>query len=292
MENNIENFDPSLVYFGDRGQDFKKMIRSILSLGMSDEYIPYLTTPESLNTYNTAFTSRGADDKNNYEMFEQLGDVSVNKFIVNYMYKRFPQLRNPNGVDVVAKLKIKYASKNQLQMLSESLDMWRFITATYDERTNKKKPLLEDTFESFFGATEWLIDSFIEDIALKQGNNTTYVGVGYNIINGILTTLFDKINISLKYENLVDAKTRFNEVIAEQKSIIGDVKYEDEYKNGKHTSRIYRYPPNSNLKELLGIGTGTLKRDAQEQAASRALETLALKHNIIKEAPDRFKAFM
>ncbi len=87
------------------------MIRSILSLGMSDEYIPYLTTPESLNTYNTAFTSRGADDKNNYEMFEQLGDVSVNKFIVNYMYKRFPQLRNPNGVDVVAKLKIKYASK-------------------------------------------------------------------------------------------------------------------------------------------------------------------------------------
>ncbi len=167
---------------------------------MSDEYIPYLTTPESLNTYNTAFTSRGADDKNNYEMFEQLGDVSVNKFIVNYMYKRFPQLRNPNGVDVVAKLKIKYASKNQLQMLSESLDMWRFITATYDERTNKKKPLLEDTFESFFGATEWLIDSFIEDIALKQGNNTTYVGVGYNIINGILTTLFDKINISLKYE--------------------------------------------------------------------------------------------
>ncbi len=197
------------------------------------QYYKYLTTLVSLNTYNTAFTSRGADDKNNYEMFEQLGDVSVNKFIVNYMYKRFPQLRNPNGVDVVAKLKIKYASKNQLQMLSESLDMWRFITATYDERTNKKKPLLEDTFESFFGATEWLIDSFIEDIALKQGNNTTYVGVGYNIINGILTTLFDKINISLKYENLVDAKTRFNEVIAEQKSIIGDVKYEDEYKKWK-----------------------------------------------------------
>ncbi len=49
MENNIENFDPSLVYFGERGQDFKKMIRSILSLGMSDEYIPYLTTPVSLN---------------------------------------------------------------------------------------------------------------------------------------------------------------------------------------------------------------------------------------------------
>ncbi len=78
----------------------------------------------------------------------------------------------------------------------------------------------------------------------------------YNIIKWNINNALDKINISLKYENLVDAKTRFNEVIAEQKSIIGDVKYEDEYKNGKHTSRIYRYPPNSNLKELLGIGTG------------------------------------
>ncbi len=93
----------------------------------------------------------------------------------------------------------------------------------------------------------WMVNWFFYwRYCFKQGNNTTYVGVGYNIINGILTTLFDKINISLKYENLVDAKTRFNEVIAEQKSIIGDVKYEDEYKNGKHTSRIYRYPPNSN----------------------------------------------
>ncbi len=78
-------------------------------------------------------------------------------------------------------------------MLSESL---RYVAVLLQllmmKGTNKKKPLLEDTFESFFGATEWLIDSFIEDIALKQGNNTTYVGVGYNIINGILTTLFDK----------------------------------------------------------------------------------------------------
>ncbi len=41
------------------------------------------------------------------QMFEQLGDVSVNKFIVNYMYKRFPQLRNPNGVDVVGQTKNK-----------------------------------------------------------------------------------------------------------------------------------------------------------------------------------------
>jgi dsRNA-specific ribonuclease len=293
---NIENFDPESVYLGERGQNFERFIRSTLSLGMSDEYIPYLTTKESLNTYDIAFTSRGADDQNNYEMFEQLGDVSVNKFIVNYMYKRFPQLRNPNGVDVVAKLKIKYASKNQLQMLSEKLGMWNFITATYDERTNKKKPLLEDAFESFFGATEWLIDSFIDNTALRQakqgGKVTTYVGVGYNIIYAILTSLFNDINISLKYEDLVDAKTRFNEVIAEQKSTIGDVKYEDVYDHGKHTSRIYRYPPGGKGgKELLGTGTGTLKRDAQEHAAGKALETLARKHNIIKEAPDRFKAF-
>lgn len=303
---NIENFDPRQVgeevYVGSRGDDFKKFIQSILVRGMSEDYIPYLTTQTSLNTYDLAFTSRGADSQNNYEMFEQLGDVSVNKFIVNYMYKRFPQLRNPNGVDVVAKLKIKYASKNQLQMLSEKLGMWKFITATNDERINKKKPLLEDAFESFFGATEWLIDTFVEGVKNNGKNGRTYVGVGYNIIYMILSNIFDDVRISLKYEDLVDAKTRFNEVIAEQKSVIGEVKYEDEYANGKHTSRIYRYPPQiggpdrreaqgQKYKELLGTGVGTLKRDAQEQAASRALETLASRHGIIKEAPYRFKAF-
>lgn len=293
----IENFNPPNddgVHFGIRGEKFVQFIQSTLALGMSNDYIPYLTTRESLNTYDIAFTSRGADAHNNYEMYEQLGDVSVNKFIVNYMYKRFPQLQNPNGVGVVATLKIKYASKNQLQMLAESLGMWDFITATFDERINKKKPLLEDVFESFFGATEWLIDKLVESVASKEeGKSTNYIGVGYNIVNSILTVLFDKINISLKYEDIVDAKTRFNELIAEQKGIIGDVKYEDEYKNGIHTSRIYRYPPNmgGKKKELLGTGTATLKRDAQENATKRAFETLASRHGIIKEAPDRFKAF-
>jgi dsRNA-specific ribonuclease len=278
------------IYFGPRGIEFKEFIKSILSFGMFKEYIPYLTTPESLDTYNVVFTSRGADEHNNYEMFEQLGDVNVNKFIVNYMYIRFPQLRNPNGVDVVAKLKIKYASKNQLQMFSESLGMWPFITATFNERANKKKSLLEDVFESFFGATEWLIDSFV-----SNQTNKNFIGVGYNIVHGILSHIFDQISISLKYEDLVDAKTRFNEIIAEQKSVIGDVKYEDSKHDDArqqrlvHTSKIYRYFQGN--KELLGIGTGVLKRDAQEHAAAKALETLAKKFKIVKEAPDRFKAF-
>jgi dsRNA-specific ribonuclease len=93
----------------------------------------------------------------------------------------------------------------------------------------------------------------------------------------------------LKYEDIVDAKTRFNELIAEQKNAIGDVKYEDEYKNGIHTSRVFRYLSNGK-KELLGTGTATLKRDAQEHATKRAFETLA-KYGIVKEAPDRFKMF-
>lgn len=282
----MENFDPAAVYIGNRGIDFQNMIKSILSRGMSPQYIKYLLSEDMLSTYDIAFTSRGANEKENYEMFEQLGDVSVNKFIVNYMYKRFPQLKNPNGVDVVAKLKIKYASKNQLQMLSESLGFWNFITATYDERTNKKKALLEDVFESFFGVTESLIDTFV--LSTTPTKNT-FIGVGYNIIHIILTSIFDDIFISLKYEDLVDAKTRFNEIIAEQKNVIGTVKYEDVYENGKHTSKIYRFF--GNTKELLGTGVGVLKRDAQEHAAAKALERLAKKYGIIKEPPERFKIF-
>ncbi len=46
------------------------------------------------------------------------------------------------------------------------------------------------------------------------------------------------------------------------------------------------------IKRIIRNWNWNFKKRCTEQAASRALETLALKHNIIKEAPDRFKAFM
>jgi len=281
---------------GYRDERFKNFIKKILKYSITnDTLIDTLVSEKALSLYSIALTSKESDPINNYEMFEQLGDVSINKFVVNYMYGRFPQLENPNGVDLVAKLKIKYASKEILHLLGEEMGMWPFITATKDEKTNKRKKLLEDTFEAFFGVTEYIIDTIFYTKNWSTNTKTflifphnTYIGTGFNIIFFILKHLFDTLDISLKYESLVDAKTRLNELASEHQHQLR-IKYT--MRSSPEEKRHIISVVNEITKETLGTGTGALKKDAEINAAANALETLKNKYNIIKHAPERYTAF-
>ena len=66
-------------------------------------------------------------------------------------------------------------------------------------RVRDKKDLLEDTLEAFIGCTEYLLDKAYRP------------GVGYAIVYDILSDIFDEIPISLRFEDLYDAKTRLKE---------------------------------------------------------------------------------
>ena len=91
------------IYLGNRGAPFKVLIRSLLKRGkLKPKYIDLLTNDENIKLYGRAFTAQSADPKNNYEIYEQLGDVSANKFIVWYAYRRFPQLECPEGTMVLS----------------------------------------------------------------------------------------------------------------------------------------------------------------------------------------------
>lgn len=72
--------------------------------------------------YGNAFTATTANKVDNYERFEQIGDVTANKFIVWYAYRRFPQLDCTDGVKVVARLRINYGAKQFFAPLGEQLD--------------------------------------------------------------------------------------------------------------------------------------------------------------------------
>jgi len=159
-----------------------------------------------MKSYGQAFTASSADPVNNYERFEQIGDVTANKFIVWYAYKRFPQLNCTDGVKVVARLRINYGSKQFFAPLGESLGFWDYISAQEDGkakgmkyRNRQKKDLLEDCIESFIGCTEYLLDQAFRP------------GVGYGIVYDILSSIFDEIPMSLKYDDLYDPKTRLKQ---------------------------------------------------------------------------------
>ena len=71
------------IYIGPRDDNFKKLITSILEKGkLKKKYIDILTNDTNMKLFSQAFTSPTANIDDNYEMYEQLGDLSANKFIV------------------------------------------------------------------------------------------------------------------------------------------------------------------------------------------------------------------
>ena len=205
----------SSIYLGLRGEVFKDLITSLLEKGnLKPKYINRLTDEKSMESYGIAFTAVTANSENNYERFEQIGDLAANQFIVSYSYRRFPQLDCTQGVKVVARLRINYGAKEFFAIVADNLGFWPFISAAEDgEKPNtyyrkyNKRDLLEDVFEAFIGCTEYLLDKAYRP------------GVGYGIVYDILSNIFDEIPMSLAYEDLMDPKTRLKETFDKYKEL-------------------------------------------------------------------------
>ena len=181
--------------------EFKQVIVRILQLGnLKQKYIDLLTDDEGMEVYDQVFTHSSVNLERNYEFFEIMGDVTVNKCIVWYVQRRFPILAKPEFTDVISRLKIHLGSKDFLSQLGQDLNVWNFIVKSELVKTKQLKKTLEDVFEAFFGATEYIIDRRIRQCA------------GYDICYNIISHILDKKYISLKYEDLYDAKTRLKEL--------------------------------------------------------------------------------
>lgn len=254
------------LYLANYDEDFRNMIRSILKTGkLKDEFINLITDDKGMVTFIEAFTHPSVNKRYNYELLETLGDSTINKCIVWYVIRRFPQLDCPSGNKIVARLKINLVSKKSFSLISKQLDFWKYVSCDLETRQTKMEPTLEDVFEAFFGATESIIDKRI-----KQG-------VGYTICYNIIKSLFDNIEISLKYEDLFDAKTRLKQIFdsrAFKEQGIGTIQYESEkIEESKLVSTIV-YRIFANKKIPIGQGTSSLKAKSEQIAASVAIDNL------------------
>ena len=288
MNNTIEVIKG--IYLGKRDLSFKSFITMLLKkTNMNQDYIDFLTNQDNMDIYSAVFTSELVDEIDNYQFYEQLGDLTGNKFIVWYIYERFPQLKCTEGVKIAARLRINYGAKNSFFGIAEKLGFWDFISAPIDLRQRKKKSLLEDVFEAFIGATEYILDAYIS------------TGSGYKYVYQFLKNVFDDINISLKYEDLYDGKTRLKELFDMYKDKIGTLYYEEKKEDLITFSYCYRiegYKGNIDentildinkihncRKILIGKGSAALKADAQQSAANDALKNLE-KQGFSKKSPD------
>ena len=251
-------------YIGDRGVNFKKLLIKLLKLiKLNSNNISKILSDDNIKLFGSSFTSEHIDKLNNYQFYEQLGDITANKFLVWYFYRRFPYLKMKEGVQIVARLRIKYGAKEVFYKIANALGFWDFISAPVSVRSCCKKSLLEDVFEAFIGVSEYIIDKIYG------------VGVGYSIIYTFLKKIFDNIKISLKYEDLFDPKTRIKELF-DYNSDLGSLKYKyekillNEYIYFK--SKIYIFKEGKEI--LISEGYANLKIDSEQNVANKALKIL------------------
>jgi dsRNA-specific ribonuclease len=273
----MNNLLDNKIYKGSRGSDFKDLIRMVLQKGkVKQKYIDELLSETNLKIYSIIFTDKTADPINNYEYYETLGDSTANNCIVWYLSRRFPQIFCAKCVKILARLKINYVSKTTFSSIAQTLNFWKFITASENERSTKMKPLLENVFEGFFGATQLILDN-------KFG-----IGTGYAICYNIIKNIYDDIQISLRYEDLFDAKTRLKELFDSEKikSSLGPLIYE-----------TVKTPENMNetvVKAgtlIIGKGVSALKTNSEQIASENALKYLANTKGIFKSVPEEYKTF-
>jgi dsRNA-specific ribonuclease len=270
------------VYHAPRDHNFINFIDKILEEygDVSKNNRENILDKEGLSYYYASFTSPSYNKDVNYEFMETLGDSTLNKAIIWYFARRFPQINSPDGIDILTRLKIKFIQKKSFSSLAEKLGFWPFISTNFNRSSTEEMiKTLEDVFESFFGATELVIDKKYS------------IGTGYKVCYRIISRLLDKLNIFINYENLVDSKTRLKELFDHNKHKgIGSLEYLKQVET-RGSDKIYKSAIRRTLETgesfIIGKGEGYKIEDAEQNAATGALETLK-EQGFVKIIPDEY----
>jgi dsRNA-specific ribonuclease len=206
--------------------DFKMALIKLLTErgGVDQAVATKLLDDKGLQIMKIAFTHPSMLEEQNYELYETLGDSTLNKCIVWYLTRRFPQIKyNPSGNEIITELKKTAVSKGSYSKHFDALKLTSFIRYKKLPYTMGEKQLYinidnsmkEDVFEAMMGALEDLIDSKI------------MVGTGYAVIYNIITSILDTIYISIDLNEIIDAKTKLNEVVGQTEKKYGKIKNDD-----------------------------------------------------------------
>jgi dsRNA-specific ribonuclease len=264
---------------------FKNFISSLMIKrgNINEETVLKLLDEQGLERVKMAFTHSSMIGESNYEFFEMLGDRSVNKAIIWYMHRRFPEIEhNEKAAMYMTELKKRYENKRNFGAWAKKLGFDQFIRykeLSYVEGKFIKKvrindSMLEDTFEAFCGILEDLIDSRIG------------IGVGYGFVYNIITSLLDEEYITTDLNKLVDVKTQLKELIenAAIKKFGGKVdsnSYQDANKKFVSTLNLsFTSNPSSTYKGSLTQQFASRpqykKIDAENEAARMTLDWLKM----------------
>ena len=210
--------------------------------------------PQTLSYYDTAFTHRSTSRLNtqgqavNNERLEYLGDAILGAVIADFLYNRFPM----EDEGFLTKMRSKLVNRAILTSLTHEMGLNRFIDANTNNAVEKSH-IYGDALEALIGA-----------IYLDKG----YLAAKFFITKRILSRYIDLHQLEQLDLNF---KSRLIEWSQKGKR---DVKFDtvEEYPdNGRHPRFVSKVEADG---KVVGLGTGSSKKEAQQNAAREALKKL------------------
>ena len=210
--------------------------------------------PRKLSCYRLAFLPKSAtigQDQGvliNNERLEYLGDAVLDAIVADYLFKRFPE----GNEGFMTKLRARIVKRKNLDHLARQMDIPSMIL-TGVLPGNKSKHLYGNTLEALIGA-----------IYLDRG----YVTARRFFVRKIMQKHIDLVQLVKKDP---DYKSRVIEWAQKNRVEVIFNSEEEHNANQKGPAFISTISLNGEKK---GTGRGSVKKEAEQQAAKEALITL------------------
>ncbi|MBN8191494.1 ribonuclease III [Bacillus sp. NTK074B] len=187
------------------------------------------------------------------ERLEFLGDAVLELTVSQFLFKKYPMMSEGE----LTKLRAAIVCEPSLVKFSIELNFGELILLGKGEEMTggRERPaLLADVFEAFIGA-----------VYLDQGLET--------VVSILEKVVYPKINVGA-FSHVMDYKSQLQELV--QRGSAGMIEYSILEESGPAHNRQFISRVSLNDEEL-GIGKGRSKKEAEQQAAQKALDKLKQK---------------
>lgn len=190
--------------------------------------------------------------KEDLEKLEFMGDAVLQLFVSELIYLD-GKAKNEGEMTL---MRSKLVRAEALFKLAKEINLGEFLRLGVGADKNggrTTKNVLADAFEAFIGAI--------------------YLDQGYHKVKEVIRELFLQKIKELDFENLIDYKTRLQEVLISDKR--KNVKYVEISKKGTPNDPIFEFAVVIDGDIELARGVGKSKKAAQQEAAKKALAKCA-----------------
>lgn len=215
--------------------------------------------------FEQAFTHRSflnetKEKLSSNERLEFLGDSIISFVISDYLYKKYPQYNE----GILTNIRSLLVNTKSLAELAKELGFGKYLKLSKGEEDSKgrqNQSLLADCFESFVGAL--------------------YLDQGIKVVTSFLeTSLIVKVEEITKNKSFKDPKSLLQEYVQAKRQSSPMYKVLEE--SGPAHARSFRIGAYVDGKSV-GEGFGKSKREAEENAAEKALEFYKMQKTLEKK---------